>query len=313
MRIINKLEGVIVAMGLSFSLHSSSIEVTPEGICQIEGVEYAAVGFGTFPLKDEICFKAAEVAAQVGYQIIDTATYYGNFDPLSRVLNKCGRNNFYIISKVWPNSHTRQLLQEDLKMTLERLQTDYIDAYFLHWPNSKVPIEETLSTLEEFRVNKLIRHIGMSNVNMNHLKRALELKIPITWVQVEMNPFYYDPELLAFCKMNGITVQAWGPLGRGRINSDATLAKLGRKYGKTSSQIALKWIIQHGCIPLPGSKTPKHIQENIDLKGFMLSEEEMKEINEKARLGKRERVTLDMGAGFTDEFDFLYEECWPKP
>ncbi len=299
-------------MSLNVSLHSTPIEVTPEGICQIEGVKYAAVGFGTFPFKDETCFTAAACAAESGYRIIDTATWYGNFDPISRLLHKYGRNHFYVISKVWPNSHTRPLLQEDLKITLEKLQTDYLDAYFLHWPNSKVPIEETLSTLEEFRQSKLIRHIGLSNITVNHLKRALELKIPITWVQVEMNPFYYDPELLAFCQKNGITVQAWGPLGRGRINSDATLAHLGKKYGKSPSQIALKWIIQHGCIPLPGSKTPKHIQENINLMDFVLSEEEMKEINKSASLGERERVTLEAGVGFTDEFDFSYEECWPK-
>lgn len=299
-------------MSLNCSFHSTPIEVTSEGLCWIEGIKYAAVGFGTFPLKDETCFTAVEIASECGYRIIDTATYYGNFVPISDVVKKYGRNNFYLISKVWPNSHTRQLLQDDLKLTLEKLQTNYLDAYFLHWPNSSVPIEETLSTLEEFRVNQLIRHIGMSNVNINHLKRALELKIPITWVQVEMNPFYYDPELLAFCKNNKITVQAWGPLGRGRIKDDVLLANLGIKYGKTSSQIAIKWIIQNGCIPLPGSKNPKHIEENIDVKDFVLTEEEMNSINEKARNGQRERVTLDMGAGFADEFDFSYEECWPK-
>jgi 2'-hydroxyisoflavone reductase len=312
MKLRNILTGVIVAMSLNFSLQATPIEVTPEGVCQIGSEKYPAVGFGTFPLKGEACFTAVEVASELGYRIIDTATYYGNLEPIGNVLKKNGRNNFYVISKVWPSFHTRLLLQEDLKQTLEKLQTNYLDAYFLHWPNSKVSIEETLSTLDEFRVNKLIRHIGLSNVNSNHLKRALELKIPITWVQVEMNPFYYDPELLAFCKSNGITVQAWAPLGRGRLSDDALLANIGKKYGKTPSQVAIKWIIQHGCLPLPASKNPKHIKENIDVMNFVLTESDMEEINERARLGQRERVTLDMGAGFADEFDFTYEECWPK-
>jgi diketogulonate reductase-like aldo/keto reductase len=312
MGILNKLAGVITFMSLNFSLHSSPIVVFSDDTCQIDGIKYAAVGFGTFPLKDKTCFTAIEIALECGYQIIDTATYYENFDPISDALKKYERSNFYLISKVWPNSHTCQLLREDLKLTLEKLGTSYLDAYFLHWPNSTISIEETLSTLEDFRVNQLIRHIGMSNVNVNHLKRALELKIPITWVQVEMNPFYYDPELLTFCKNNNIAIQAWGPLGRGRINDDTLLANLGKKYGKTSSQIAIKWIIQNGCIPLPGSKTPKHIKENIEIKDFVLNEEEMQLINERARNGQRERVTLDMGAGFADEFDYSYEECWPK-
>lgn len=311
MNIINKL-GLFIAMSLHFPLHSLPIKVLPEGICQIEHVQYPAVGFGTFPLKGDTCFKALLLAAKAGYRIIDTATYYENFDPIADLLKKEERAHFYIISKVWPHSHTRQLLKEDLKTTLEKLQTDYLDAYFLHWPNSKLPIEETLSTLEEFRVDKLIRHIGLSNVTINHLKRALELKIPIAWIQVEMNPFYYDPELLLFCKNHGIAVQAWAPLGRGKINTDPLLIDLGNKHKKTASQIALRWIIQNGCLPLPGSKSEKHIKENINVMDFTLSEEEMAQINERAAHGNRERVTLDMGVGFTDEFDFSYEECWPN-
>lgn len=210
MRIINIFAGVMAIMGLNFSLHSTPIEVFSEGTCQIDGIKYVAVGFGTFPLKNETCFAAVEIASECGYQIIDTATYYENFDP------------------------------------------------------------------------------------------------------IEMNPFYYDPELLTFCKNHNIAVQAWGPLGRGRINDDALLTDLGMKYKKTSSQIAIKWIIQNGCIPLPGSKNPKHIKENIDVLDFVLTDEEMNLINERARKGQRERVTLDMGASFADEFDYSYEECWPK-
>lgn len=291
---------------------SALIEIVPEGTCRIEGVEYPSVGFGTYPFKKEECFNAVDCAYNAGYRIIDTATYYDNFEPISRICKKYGRQQFYLISKVWPLHQTRLLLQEDIKLTLKRLETDYLDAYLLHWPNSKVPIEDTLQTLDEFRESKIIRHIGMSNVSINHLKRALELKVPIQWVQVEMNPFYYDPALIAFCQKNQIALQAWAPLGRGRIKSDAALAKLGKKYGKSSSQIALRWILQHRCLPLPGSRNPSHIQENINIFDFMLTNVEMNEINNKAATGTRERVTIETDVGFTDEFDFSYEECWPN-
>ena len=95
-------------------------------------------------------------------------------------------------------------------------------------------------------------------------------------------------------------------------STNLILKKLGENHKKTPSQIALKWILQHRCIPLPGSKNPNHIQENFDVMDFILSEKEMEEINEKARLGKREGVTLEKGVGFTDEFDFSYKQCWPK-
>lgn len=296
---------MIGARGMAFG-------ITEEGTCWIEGVEYPAVGFGTYPLKDEVCFNAVSQAAEVGYRIIDTATFYQNFDPIAKALKKYGRENFYLISKVWPDAHTPKRLFQDLKNTLEKLQTDYLDAYLLHWPNSKVPIEETLQAMEKLRAQGMIRHIGLSNVTVNHLKRALELNVPISWVQVEMHPQFYDAELLEFCAKNKIDVQAWAPLGRGQIRNDAFLIELGKKYGKTASQIALRWIIQHHCIPLPGSKNQEHMVENLDVMDFDLSDDEMASMDERAKLGSRERITLEDGLGFADEFDFSYQQCWPN-
>jgi diketogulonate reductase-like aldo/keto reductase len=288
------------------------IEIDGMGACQIEGIKYPAVGFGTYPLKDEICVRAITEASEVGYRIIDTATYYENFIAIGNALKPFGREDFYIISKVWPDAQTPEGLRKDIEKTLAQLQTSYLDAYLLHWPNNKIPIECTLSVMENFRRSGLIRHIGLSNVNINHMKRVLTLNIPISWVQVEMNPLFYDSELLKFCQEQSIAIQAWAPLGRGRIHEDAVLNRLGEKYGKTANQIALKWIIQHRCIPLPGSKNKDHMQQNIDIADFMFSPEEMEEIDNKAMTGQRKRITQADKMGFTDEFDFTYEECWPQ-
>lgn len=277
----------------------------------IDEVSYPAVGFGTYRLKDNVCEKATLFAADVGYRIMDTATFYGNFEPIGRMLGTKERSHFYIISKVWPDSQSPEQLKEDLKETLERLHTPYLDGYLLHWPNSKESIENTLHAMDELRSKKLIRHIGLSNVNANHVKRALEVGVPITWVQVEMHPQFYDPKLLEFCQKNSILVQAWAPLGRGRMSQDPLLIKIGEKSGKTPAQIALRWILQHGCIPLPQSKNEEHIVENFESFDFQLTKEEMEEIDAQARVGSRYRVTEDRGLGFTDEFDFTYEECWP--
>lgn len=298
---------------LSFNLQAhQTVELSKYSKCRIENVEYPAVAFGTYTLKGNICECAVEQAAKVGYRIIDTATFYENFESIGKALKKLGRQNFYIISKVWPNAQHREDLIKDLMMTLNQLQTDYLDAYLVHWPNSKIPIEETLSAMEDLRDKKLIRHIGLSNVTISHLKRALELNIPITWVQVEMNPYFYDPEVIAFCHKNSIAVQAWSPLARGRIVNDSLLRDIGKKYGKTPSQVAIRWILQHRCIPLPRSENQKHMQENIDVFNFTLSQEEMDQINNRAASGKRVRLTADAGLGFTDEFDYTYQQCWPK-
>ncbi len=239
------------------------------------------------------------------------STYYKNFDAIAKALKGQDRNRFYLISKVWHHQQSPEDLRADLEQTLKQLQTDYLDAYLLHWPNSEIPIEKTLAAMEALRRDKKIRHLGLSNVSVNHLKRALEVGVPITWVQVEMHPHFYDPELLKFCKEHSIAVQAWAPLGRGRISEDAALERMGKKYGKTSAQMAIRWIIQHGCIPLPGSKNEKHMRENKSVLDFMLTKDEMEEIDRRAKSGERERFCRE-DIGFADEFDFTYEQCWPK-
>lgn len=281
------------------------------GLCRIDAIDYPIVGFGTYPLTGEVCTEAVKEAVKIGYRIIDTATYYYNFDAIAGALKSQDRSNFYIISKVWHDMQAPAGLRKDLDLTLKQLQTDHLDAYLLHWPNSKIPIEQTLLTLEEMRRDKKIRHVGLSNISVNHLKRAMELGVAINWVQIEMHPYFYDPELLNFCQEHSIVVQAWAPLGRGRICEDQLLTKIGNKYRKTASQVAIRWIIQHGCLPLPGSKNQKHMRENKEVVDFLLSKEEMEEIDQRAKGGERERFSK-RSIGFSDEFDFSYEECWPK-
>ncbi len=289
-----------------------SIEVQADGVCQIGKNTYPAIGFGTWPLKGDVCTQAVRDAIESGYRIFDTATYYQNFVPVSEALKALERKSFYLVSKVWHDAHTPKRLEEDLMATLEALRISYLDAYLLHWPNSNVSIEKTLHAMQVLKEKGFLRHIGLSNVTVHHIKRALEVGVPISWVQNEMHPLFYDVGVLELCHKQGIGVQAWAPLAKGRLWDDALLLKLGKRHGKTASQIALKWIIQHGCLPLPGSKNGAHIEENLNCLDFSLSKEEMDEIDLRAANGKRFRLTSDYGFGFTDEFDYTYEMCWPR-
>jgi len=270
------------------------------------------IGFGTYPLKNEQCFQSVKTALQSGYQVIDTATYYENFDAIAKAIKDQDRQKIYIISKVWHDQQEPENLRKDLFKTLRELEVDYLDAYLLHWPNHTIPIDQTLMAMEELRNEGKIRHIGLSNVSINHLKRALEYNIPIRWVQVQMSPDFCDFELLQFCKEHSMVIQAWGPLGFGGLSEDPMLTEIGEKHHKTACQVALKWIVQHGCMPLPGSKNSAHIKANIDIFDFTLSEEEMAIIDSRAKSGKRFRLTEEEQFGFTDEFDLSYNECWPK-
>lgn len=274
---------------------------------------YPPIGFGTYLFKEETCKKAVETALNVGYRIIDTATFYENFKPLGAALKLVPRNEIYVISKVWPNAHTFDKMKEDLETTLKKLDTDYLDAYLLHWPNRYIPIEETMEALNKLKEKKLIRHIGRCNVTTNHLKRLLDLDMHISWVQVEMHPLFCDFELLDFCSKNNIEIQAWAPLARGKICTNELLVNLATYHNKTPAQVAIRWIMQHGCVPLPASQNARHIEENFIVDDFLLTPEEMKAIDLQAKTGQREKVTIEDNLGFTDEFDLPLEECWPIP
>lgn len=299
-----------LALILGKTMCGSSVEIE-KGHCKIDGKEIPPIGFGTYPLRKKTCTHAVEEAIADGYVIIDTATYYRNFKAIGKAVKYHNRSDLYLTSKVWYDDQTPKKINKDIKKTLKNLKTDYVDAYLIHWPNSTLSIEKTLAVMDELRKEGLIRHIGLSNVTVNHLKRALEVGIPITWVQVEMHPYFYDKALLEFCKEHKIGIQAWRPLNLGQVKDDPLLSQIGGKYGKTPSQVSLRWILQHDCIPLPGSKNPKHIKENFAIFDFTLSAEDMARIDERASKGSRYRITEERGIGFTDEFDFSYEECWP--
>lgn len=298
-------------MNKSFSKNGVKVDVQNCTV-SIHGQVCPAVGLGTYRLTGKTCEKTVQEAIHLGYKIFDSATFYENLEAVGKGIQGHPREDLYIISKVWHNKLKRSDIFADLSETLRLLKSDYLDLYLVHWPNSLVPIAETLGAMEELRQSKKIRHIGLSNVNVNHLKKALTLGIPISWVQVEMHPFFYDPLLVNFCVDHGIGVQAWRPLDLGRLQNDKLLTSLGKTHNKTPCQIALRWIIQNGCVPVPGSKNPLHLSENFMVSDFSLSEQEMALINQRAASGQRYRITLEHGLGFADEFDFSYEECWPS-
>ncbi|MCH9611800.1 MAG: 2,5-diketo-D-gluconic acid reductase A [Chlamydiia bacterium] len=269
------------------------------------------IGYGTYRQKGVLCADNVKRAIDCGYRVIDTATLYENMDAVGKGIQGYERGALYIISKVWPNLHTREGIQRDLEQTLDQLQSDYLDAYLLHWPDSKARITPIIETMKEAIKAGRLRHFGVSNVNVNHLKRLLEFDIPITWVQNEIHPNYINKELVAFCKAHEIGLQAWRPLAHGEIIEDKELLQIGKRYGKTPAQVALRWAVQLGVIPLPGSKTAERIKENFTIFDFALSAEEMALITNRAEQGIPYRLSDPDRYGFTDEFDFSYEECWP--
>ena len=174
-----------------------------------------------------------------------------------------------------------------MEKTLERLDTDYIDLLLIHQPagNYVAGYRQMEKAYKEGKV----RAIGLSNFNEAQIREILSLcEVKPTVLQTEVHPYSQEKALKKYLDGEGIVIQAWYPLGHGdkTLIQEPLFAELGKKYGKTSAQIILRWHIQDGNIVIPGSKNPAHIRDNFDLFDFSLSDAEMAEI---AKLDKQKR------------------------
>jgi diketogulonate reductase-like aldo/keto reductase len=165
---------------------------------------------------------------------------------------------------------------------LERLGTDYVDLLLIHWWNQHGNFEEVCSALDHVVDEGLARNVGVSNFSVEQLDRARQLTdAPIFTNQVEYHPYFYDNQqaLLRYCQENDIILTAYSPLAEGMMANDETLADIGRPYGKTPAQVAIRWLIQQdNVITIPKSVTTTYIRQNIDVFDFKLTETEMEQI-----------------------------------
>jgi diketogulonate reductase-like aldo/keto reductase len=221
------------------------------------------------------------------------------------------REELFICSKLWNIHHSKKRAINGIKNTLKTLGLDYLDAFFVNWPMgfqecddnepypktkegkiaySDVHYLDTYAACEESCENKLIRSIGLSNFNIKQCEDVLKnCKIKPTLNRIEVNPYFQNDELVSFCQNNNITVVAYLPLGAAELTSehrgdfpnlleDQTLIRIGKVHKKTPAQIALRWSIQRGLVPIPKAVLEKHIDENMNVFDFKLSQEEMNEI-----------------------------------
>lgn len=239
------------------------------------------IGFGVWQIKDrEECISSVRTALEAGYRHIDTAQIYGNEQHVGEAVKTSGidRKEIFITTKISIYNFLR--VQKSFATSLDKLGTDYVDLLLLHYPVSKVR-GKAWAKLEELNRAGKARSIGVSNYTIKHLTELLEnCKIKPAVNQVELHVYLQQPELLAFCKEQGIVVEAYSPLAHGHGMDNPVLESIAKKYGKTPAQIMLRWCVEAGTVPLPKSATPKRIKENIDIFDFALTPEDMKKIEE---------------------------------
>lgn len=243
------------------------------------------IGFGTWQLTGEKCKKAVNIALETGYRHIDTAEIYRNEEEIGQALKESSisREELFITSKVWQNSLNYERVLKACKISLKKLQTDYLNLYLIHWPDKYLNMQDILNAFKELHNEGKIKSFGVSNFTINHLKDIMKLakkiKLPITTNQVEFHPLFYQKELLEFCNKEKIKITAYCPLARGDVFKNKTLKEIAEKYNKNPGQISLRWLIQKGIIIIPKSEKETHIRNNFNITDFNLLEEDMTTID----------------------------------
>lgn len=254
-----------------------------------DGSKLPKIGFGTY--NEEFADNKDVIlqAIDCGYRFFDTASLYETERSLGNALKESGinRSDVIIETKLWIDEMGAGQVEKAFERSLNRLQTDYVDIYMMHWPRQtgaddedwKTLDTETWQAMEKLVEQGKVRRLGLSNFLPHHLKNILDTcKIRPVVDQLELHPGYSQENAVAFCQANDVLPMAWSPLGRGRENAtigNSILVKLSEKYGKTIQQINLRFLLQKGILPIPKASTRSHMKANMEVFDFALSEDDL--------------------------------------
>ena len=250
------------------------------------GAVIPILGLGTWDLRGKTCARIVEQAIRLGYRHIDTAQAYENERDVGDGVRASGlaREQVFVTTKVWWTHFESGELEHSVAESLARLKLGYVDLLLLHWPNSSVPIGETMAALAKVKREGLTRHIGVSNFTVALLDAAVAAASePIVTNQFELHPYLDQSKLIAACRRHGIAPTAYSPIARGKVKGDEVLAGIGRAHGKTAAQVCLRFLVQQGVVVIPRTSKVERLTENFEIFDFELSDDEMAAIRALAR------------------------------
>lgn len=245
------------------------------------GVQMPQMGYGVYQVSPEECERCVSDALSVGYRMVDTAQAYHNEEGVGKAWRKSGilREDLFLVSKIWISNYGYEKAKASIDESLRKLQTDYIDLMLLHQPFCD-RYGAYRALMEAYREGKL-RAIGVSNFYPDHLiDLASNVEIKPMVNQVEMHVFDQQTEAQKYMDELDCRIMSWGPLAEGRNSffTNELLAGIGRQYGKTVPQVALRWLLQRGAIIIPKSTHKERMAENFNIFDFQLSEDDMAQI-----------------------------------
>lgn len=254
------------------------------------GVKMPQFGLGVWQSAvGEATENAVKYAIQAGYRHIDTAAIYKNEESVGAGIRDCGvpREEIFVTTKLWNTEQGYESTLAAFEESRKKLGLEYIDLYLIHWPRGNAIVAkegkkylDTWRAFEKLYEEKKVRSIGVSNFNIHHLEDVFAVcKVAPMVNQIELHPLNNQAELRQYCDSKNIFVEAWSPLGQGKLLADATLSSIGERYHKTAAQVILRWDIQHNLITIPKSVHQERIVENANVFDFELTAEDMAQID----------------------------------
>lgn len=266
-----------------------------DGFVLENGRKIPCIGYGTWQTPDgETAVASVKEAVRIGYRHIDAAACYGNEAGVGRGIYESGiaREELFVTSKVWNTERGYERTMVAFEKTLKDLSLDYLDLYLIHWPAAFHQFDNweeinlsTWKAMTELYKSGKVKAIGVSNFMPHHLKALMETEVPPMVDQIEFHPGMMQEETLDYCRDKGILVEAWSPLGTGRMLANPVLKEIAGTYHKSVAQLCIRWCLQHGVLPLPKSVTPARIAENAEVFDFEITAEDMSRIDRMDNFG----------------------------
>lgn len=250
-----------------------------------DGKKIPVLGFGTWRIPNgEDTYNAVTNAIKLGYRHIDTAKVYKNEQSVGKAVKDSGikREDLFITTKLWNSDRGYDSTLKAFEESLKKLDMDYVDLYLMHWPAYKHQFNnweqiniESFKAMKRLQEEGLIKSIGCSNFLPHHIKPLFDAGINPTVNQIEFHPGYGQFETVNYCQENHIVVEAWSPLGAGKMLSDEMLLAFAKKYNKSAAQICFNWCVQHNVLPLTRTTKVERMLENKDIYNFELEKEDI--------------------------------------